>query len=390
MNIRHQNQVFTIFLLWIFASAFYYAGDFLTGNLGEGRSINYTQQVFKYIIAIILSIVFMYINRSKLMGLVPIYFISLLFFLMALLMTVSGYGGRSMLDTLVVFIAFVGFSFAASSFNRQKVKKLSLVIIISACIVSLVSFYEFFFMKEILGNYWKNTGGYRSISTLLNPNNLGIYLGAALVINFTVLNSGILQKAIVATPLFAALLMSGSRTAIFSFFTSMLMVVIFRGGGGYRVWNIVGYLVLVLLSLVAVSVILLMSIVNLPERASNMHTATLRIEKYLEFLLSCDVTYFWPDYFGVRAELVSESAYFHFANSFGLVYGFLFISLLYFFNFSFVKAVNYQRTNFAFGILVFYYLFVGLFANVIMSFPNNQLLFIAAGLAWSRKLNSNL
>lgn len=382
-----KNKIFAILLLWVFSSAFYYAGDFLTGNLGEARSINFYHQLLKYIVAFLVSIAFFYVNRTW--GLLFIYFILLVFFCVALVLIFSGYWVGPMLDTLVVLTSFVGLSFAASVFDRRMVGKLSLVIVFSAFIVSIISFFEYFFMMEILGDYWRNTGGYRSISTLLNPNNLGTYLGAALIINVMVFESGRLMKAIVAAPIFTALLMSGSRTAIFSFLTAMLMVILFMGGMTYRVRNIIACMLLVFLSLVSVATVLWSNLIELPERATDMYTAILRIEKYLEYLLSVDLTYLWPDYYGVRTEMVSESTYFHFSNSFGLIFGLLLILLLFAFNLFKLRDFKFQSPNFIFGILVFYYLFAMLFENVLMSFPNNQLFFIALGLAWSSKLNSN-
>lgn len=77
--------------------------------------------------------------------------------------------------------AFLGFILLIRLLDGR-LSRLTSILIGSAVIVAFGSIAELVLLHGNLLAYWAQTGGVRSISTLLNPNNLGLYQGACLTL----------------------------------------------------------------------------------------------------------------------------------------------------------------------------------------------------------------
>lgn len=364
-------------LAWVFVSAFYYLGNLLTGEVVADRESDIIHKIMKYLIALGISLLIILKYRSTRL---VIFYISMLVVLFILfLFEIYGMKVTAGIDLSVVIFSFIGFTLLASMMSGSQIQAMFLVIVISAVLVSCVSFFEYLFMEPILGDYWRYIGGFRSISTLLNPNNLGLYLGAAILI--TLLNNefSIKIKIVATTIIGAALFMSGSRTGFVALFAAMFIGTMFN-----RKHNIQTPLFLWLTSLfamlIALALLIPTGLIGIPERASNLETASIRIDKYFSYITGFDFSYLLPDFKLERSEAVSESAYFYYFNSFGIILGLTIISsAVVLFRFGNTRHIMRTPGSHVLFILVIYYMTAMFFENTLMSFPNNQLFFIALG-----------
>lgn len=368
-----------ILLAWVFGSAFYYAGNLISGDVLADRSSDHFHKVFKYFMAFIISFAFMLAFR--LWSLFLYYAWLILFLTVFLVMHLSGLNVLYAIDIFIVLISFSGFIFFIPKLGDETLIKVIDFVIASAIIVSVVSFLECFFMEPILGDYWRNTGGYRSISTLLNPNNLGLYLGAASL--FLIFSDKITgrRKLIILPIFFVVLLMSGSRTAFISFFSALFLGSVFSSNWRVRVDSLLKWQGGLLVATFAFVVVVCFFSFEVPERAVNMETAVIRIGKYFEYISNFDLSYILPDFDGRRIEIVSESAYFYAINAVGVAFFTLLVLvsvLVIFMGFDFTSCRSSMPKK-IFGVVFVYYTIASLFENVLMSFPNNQLFFISAG-----------
>ena len=376
-NVR-KKYIFYIFLIWIFLSAFYYAGNLLSGNVIAERSAGTEFKLLKYVIAAFISVLIFLTFKPR--SLLIIY--GCLASILAFLLTLE-FAGTDVLyarDLTVVIFSFVGFSYLSANLTGTEVNALVKAIAVSAIFVSVVSFFEYFYMEPILGDYWRQTGGFRSISTLLNPNNLGLYLGAAFII-IVIHNSFSFAFKFISIPLiFVSLLMSGSRTAVVSILFALFFGTIFNGKGAISKSRVVKWLAFYVCLLILFIFITTFDLYEFSGRTVDMETASIRIEKYLEYIFEVDSSYFLPDYNLSRINMVSESSYFHFFNSYGLILaGVLLLVLLSIYKLSKLFNSSPISDSWILIVLCVYYITASFFENVLMSFPNNQLFFIALG-----------
>ena len=192
-----ESLLFIFFLTWIFTSAFYYAPNLVSGDVLSNRNTNLEHKALKYVIALIISFGFLAIYKSK-----KAIYLYLLFSLNATLLAffhLSDYDVTTGFDITIVAISFLGFSLIGSRLTDENTKILLHTITASCLLISPISFIEYLFFEPILGDYWENTGGFRSISTLLNPNNFGIYLGAGMIITTNIQNSKTAPKILFTT-----------------------------------------------------------------------------------------------------------------------------------------------------------------------------------------------
>lgn len=372
-----QRLLFLAFGAWIFLSAFYYAGNFISGDVLADRSSDQFHKAFKYAAALLFSLLFML--KFRLWSLL-LYYVCLFFCLiMFLIIHFSGIQVQHAIDITIVLISFSGFVFFISKFDDDALIRTAKLVVASALIPSCISFFEYFFMEPILGDYWRNTGGYRSISTLLNPNNFGLYIGAAFLLLVFSDQYTVKRKIITLAIFLAALLMSGSRTALISLFTALLFGSVFSGNCSIRLNRLVGWLVAAPSTLAILTVAIYIFQFELPDRAINMETAFIRIAKYFEYVTNFNASYMIPDSDEERIGIVSENSYFHVMNSFGFLFFFLLALITAFFHRPDLSSYRLPAPRRIFRIVFAYYLVASFFENVLMSFPNNQLFFIAAG-----------
>ena len=200
-------------------------------------------------------------------------------------------------------------------------------------------------------------------------------------------------KAILGPTMLGAIYLSGSRTAWLCLILSLLLGLIYKGRGIVNV-KMIFYLAFLIASLVlGLSVAASSGLITLSDRLMDPYTAILRMKKYFQFLLEFDESYLLPDFSESRIEIVSESGYFHFINSVGIVAAlFIGATLSIFFRASWLMSLSRDRATRSFSILIPFYAIASLFENVLMSFPNNQLFFLALGVtiaSWRLRLNTN-
>lgn len=178
---------------------------------------------------------------------------------------------RSYLDIFIVIGAFFGFVHIGSKITPRVEKEVVHILVFSGFIVALNLFFEFLFMVPILGNYWEKTGDFRSISTLLHPNNLGIYLGAILIIGIhsDKINISNIEKVLIYLPIFGALMLLGSRTAFLSLFAAVLIAAV--AAGRITAKSIIRTTFYLFVFIFLVFTLFLNG--NLPERAADFYTA---------------------------------------------------------------------------------------------------------------------
>lgn len=362
--------------LWFFLSAFYYLGSFLSGEVIVGLDESLAHKLLKYVFAFFVCSLFL-VNK-RLWNLL-FFYVCLSFFMVFFVF--FGFDGLDVVypvALLVVVFSFIGFTYISAGISEHDLSDVLDCIVFSAFFVSLISFYEYFFMWPILGGYWEATGGYRSIATLLNPNNLGVYLGAALIMLIMRPRFSPYLRVLFVISILAALLMSGSRTAIVSLFFPVFIAILLSGSlkAGAKLFLA---LFLPFLAVLIGLIIYASGVEGLGGRFSDMQTASIRLDKYGYFLSSFDYSYFFPDFSLSRFLYVSESSYFHFVNTFGLLLSFLFVLLVLFSFRPDFSQVGDSVSRKALFFVFIYYLIVFLFENALVSFPNNQLFFFAAG-----------
>ena len=376
---KWKNILNSTLVVWVFLSAFYYVGNFIAGDLVADPSSNFYHKIFKYIVALVILLSFML--TYELWYLLLFYILSAIVLSSTLAMIYNGISVLGMIETLVVIISFAGFSYVGMILTRDTIKKIEISIILSAFIVSLISFYEYFYMWPVLGDYWRDTGGYRSVSTLLNPNNLGLYLGASIILIFITKEFSKIKKLIILSVICSSFIMTGSRTAWLSLYVIGSFAFLFNFGLNFSFRKLIIYMIVNSLLILMFFNVFVIGEVAMPERATDMYTAALRLEKYFSYLLNIDGTYLAPDFSGERIDRVSESSYFYYLNSLGIVAGFLYflmaVSLLYLSIQTFSEEVYFSP----FLVIFMYYMFAMLFENTLMSFPNNQLFFLVIGLS---------
>lgn len=354
----------------------------MSGNLIVDRSDDFLHKVMKYIVVGIFGLLFFFIKK-KASYFLQVAFLSITAFSLLLMQPLDSQGNFGV-DALVVLAVLCGLTYFVSSLGYDQLRGIVRIVIISAVITSLVSYFEYFVFEPVLGEFWERTGGFRAVSTMLNPNNFGVYLGCALVfLIFSEIFKG-WQRFIIGIAVFSALFLTGSRTAWVSLLFSVMLGFLYRGSGKVK-FSAILYCILCLCVFLVLAVFLMLTgIFELPARMLDFQTASIRLDKYFGFLTLIDSTYFFPDYNFLRIDMVSESSYFHFINALGLflavpVFLYYFINI----NLSWFLQLFSNHPGRCFDIAVFYFAIAMFFENVFMSFPCNQLFFVSLGASFA-------
>lgn len=359
---------------WLFISAFYYLGNLISGQLLVPPDDDALHRIMKYAIAFSVCAFFLYAYRlwTGFLFCIFIFFVFLPFFYWY----AEGENVVYAIGLFLVFFSFAGFFFIAQHLTNTELNGVLNIFIFSAFFVSLVSFYEYFFMWPVLGDYWLATGGYRSVSTLLNPNNLGVYLGGAIVVLLISKPYSLIFRMVVGGVVFCALIMSGSRTALVSVVVPLFFALVFSRFLVVRInVLILGFAGLALLS----ALLFLAPWLDVASGFRGTETASIRLDKYAYFISSFDSSYLEPDFSEDRFFYTSENSYFHMLNSLGLIVVLLLLLGGLFFKLDTSRSKEGPSAK-AMSYLFLYYLIAFCFENVIVSFPNNQLFFFAAGI----------
>ncbi|WP_429209769.1 hypothetical protein [Aeromonas veronii] len=386
MNLKFSaNKVLTLIVsIWLLVSSIYYIDNLFSGSFSVEYSANLFKNSIKYVVITLLSIAIVSFSGKGTSFIVHVF--TMLLIVTALLVCAlnENLDLKFGINLLVIFFSFFGMVFIIESWECKYLIHLRGVIIFSGVVIGFFSIYEWFFLYEVMSPYWNATGGYRSVSTLLNPNNMGLYVSAVLIL--TIHSDLSVCKKLILIPIFISLIIvSGSRTAALSLLLSFLFLKEIRRN----------FILIPLFMVLFILFFILYKMDLLYGRAVDMTTATIRLEKYFNYVINIDVIYLLPDFSMSRFEWVSESAYLHMLNSLGgfitFVLGFVFYGLVFMGKIGRTQSVDVVHLKLinSFKHVFIFYIIASIFEGVFTSFPNNQLLFISMGaLFFSNEINS--
>lgn len=374
VKIRPVTLIYFFILVWVLVSSLYYVGFLFSGEIVASHGSNFVHKVAKYVVALLLSTILMMYSRN---------FIALLFyfFFLVIIITFSLVfpESTSSMDLPLVIFSMSGLGLLLGLINERRSSLLIKVFVLSGSIVGCFSVIEVYYLGYLYQSYWDATDGVRSVSTLYNPNNLGLYVGGCLILMFF---SGfsLSTKVLVSLPILFSFFMSGSRTAWLAFFLVTIIYCFFRFGK-LSYGKLVALIFVVGLGFLMALAAFLIGGITIPDRLTDFQSASIRLERYYNFLTSFDVSYFFPDFNEYRSGLVSESSYFTLFNSLGVI-GAL---LLFVLSLIFFRRRGIHSASDGWRLVFFYYVFAGFFENILNSFPNNQLLFISLGVFFTMR-----
>jgi len=366
---------FKVICIWVVISSIYYISNLFAGG-GQVETSPFHAAV-KYFFVFYLSISIILYSRKYLLAFCIAFLFfptNFVYFFKEIIFPESWTAITYVLNVIIVFTSMSGLIGLLRVLSDKQISYLNYFFVGSGIVVSLFACFQYFFLSDIFLDYWLQTGGVRLISTLLNPNNLGAYIGFCFIILWNVKIS-FFKKLFTSFIFLFTLLMSGSRSAwvalaiVFSIFllTNFLSRIVIA-----RV-KIFYALVCVLL---VIGGAIFFYAVNLEfinkSRFEDVSSILLRLDMYAYYFMSFDESYLFPDVTFKRYDLVNESMYFMIFNSLGLLgVGLLTIGGALFFSW-------HLRRSVWFFVLV-YYLILGCVGNIINSFPNNQIFFISLG-----------
>lgn len=376
------RQVFLIRVvcIWLLASSLYYATTLITGHFYLLYSASEFHKSLKYVIAIFLSVwtaCAVGEHRTTIAT-------ALLLTVAAVVVLLNGSISTSAV-TLLSNAAFLGFILLIRLMDGN-VRLLTSVLIWSGVLVGLGSILELVLLRENLLAYWAQTGGVRSISTLLNPNNLGLYQGACLTLWGYMFNKGRASLTPGLIIMFS-LIASGSRTAMLAMLLMAVIAVVWDRSIFAAIQKRMKEHALAFFGLIAAGLVAIYAVGAISEaeeitsfkRGTDLHTLMLRQQLAARFAEAADWTLIRPDLWGIREVFVQDNAFLSLLNSHGAILAGLLFWLLVTLPRATIHALADDLR--AYRHLSVFYLVSGLSNSFLNSFPNNQLFFIAVG-AW--------
>jgi len=358
--------VFCLFLVWLVISSVYYIEQLLSGDIVASYEDSILSKAAKYLIVLSFSLLFLIRAGSVIAPLLIAMLLGVVF-----IWYVFNPKYIYLFDGYVVILTMVGLCSVLGNATYGMIVRLSKVVVFTGVLVSFIAVLEVSFLSNLYASHWEATGGVRAVSTLLNPNNLGVYLGACLILCLAIPGS-VLGKTLSVIVIMIGMYLSGSRTAWLAFVVVFsLWSLRFCMGRAINTSRLVFVFLAVFVG-VTLALVLSSQAVEV-ERLQDFTSANIRLEKYSIYLNGFGVDYLIPDLEGVRLYLVSESSYFLLINAFGLI-GLACVAVLVFLLYGFrVTWIPF------FPYVVLYYVVVGLFENMVNSFPNNQLFLLSLG-----------
>ncbi len=377
---RQQVVLIRIACAWLLASALYYAATLFTERFQALYSTSEFHKGFKYAAALGMSAWIAWavgVHRTVIAS----------GMLLAAAATVVLLNGELSISavTLLSNAAFLGFILLVRLMDGG-VGRLTSVLIWSGVLVGLGSILELALLRGNLLAYWAQTGGVRSVSTLLNPNNLGLYQGACLTLWGYMFNKGRAQLFPGVVMMFS-LVASGSRTAMVAMLLMAVIAVVWdrsilaaiRTTLKEHVQAFIGLTAAGLAAIYTVGTISDLEGIASFKRGADLYTLVLRQQLAARFAEAADWTLIWPDLWGVRELFVQDNAFLALLNSHGVIVA----SLLLWQLLNIPRKATQANVDDlkAYQHLSVFYLVSGLSISFLNSFPNNQLFFIAVG-AW--------
>lgn len=367
-------------VLWLIMSAFYYIDTLFSPNFYLGYDEGVFHKILKYIVCFSFSVYLCIAARAY-----RVLLLSGLLILMASFFAINS--GSLEVAIVSMLIAGVMLPFILiPALWEDRLLLIGRVIVLCGAVVGIFSIIELTIISSRFESYWNSTQSVRSISTLFNPNNLGLYVGAALLL-LPYMRLGKIKSSLCGALLIFALVVSGSRTAWVALFIVVVYALIVSADARKRFFSIFHKnLPQTILTGVAFAIIYAIYLVfstppnfEAAHRGADLYTASVRLANLQSFLNLVDAGIFFPDTQGVRADFIQDNFYLVVLNSFGIVGLFFF---LIFFMTHFFLWRNPKPDLFPWKLIFVFYMVSGLSGSQLNSFPNNQLFFISIGAVW--------
>ncbi len=378
LTLRPRKVLLLLLQIWILASGLYYIENLFSPNYYMGYEEGVLHKFIKYVICIFFTIAFGILSRAYSLLLI----IALMMVLSVLLVLNRGSIEISALSILITasMIAFV----LVPSIWETDLRGIGRVTVYVGAVVGVFSIIELTVLATLFESFWASTGSIRSASTLFNPNNLGLYAGACLIL-VPYLGLRLVPLSVCVILIFFAFAASGSRTA----WLSLLMVV------GYNFFVSKHFRSTVIRGLsrhsmrifilVAATALMFTSYqvfrdsppdIEVVHRGVDLYTASIRWSNFVSFINALDLWIMLPDFSGERSEFIQDNFYLVFLNSFGIIGVILFMS---FFATHFSLRTSVNQDMIPWRLVFAFYMVSGLSGSHLNSFPNNQLFFLSMG-----------
>ena len=376
--IGYRKALLLFFLIWIVASGLYYIDNLFSPNYHLGYEEGTLHKTIKYAICVFFTIVLCLISRAYSMLL-------LIFLVMLLVMLIVMDRGVIDISTLSILITATMISYAlVPSIWEYDMRRIGRITVYTGAAIGVFSIIEMTILAPLFESIWASTGSIRSVSTLFNPSNLGLYSGACLLL-LPFLGLRPINQFVCGGLIFYAFVMSGSRTAWVALTTVMayqfFVSTVFRG-------NVIRLLRRNLFRLIVslVALIFLFTVVSafnsplveieIVNRGADLYTASIRWDNFIRFINAIDTSLLIPDINGQRTDFVHDNFYLVILNSFGVI-GLLMFFAIFSIHFSLRKSKDLDM--FAWKLVFAFYMVAGLSGSQLNSFPNNQLFFLSLG-----------
>jgi hypothetical protein len=361
---------------WLFISAFYYVDTLFSGAFVLDMQEGFAHKFFKYVVCALISAYLILRSNSLFVG-------GISFFLFVLLTAQLLTEGAPNLFSTTVLTLFTMLGLSCTiRLYPEATRLIAASIVWSAALVGCFSVAELTLLAEKFLGYWAATGGVRSISTMFNPNNLGLYLGAALLL-LPWATQRQRTMVILAIPIVFGLVASGSRTAWVSLIICLLFLLFAPRAGSSLRRKIIQYKWVLSLGVISIFVVIYLFVdvlrvigIDNEARGVDLYTASIRWTNFISYIQKIDGYILLPDISDERVSLIQDNAFLVIFNTFGAIFCGIFLLIFLSLRLGPKLADNGRL---AWLMLVFYYLVSGLSGSFINSFPNNQLFFIALG-----------
>lgn len=368
--------MYRMLLLWLFISAMYYIDTLLTANFAVAYDEGVYHKVVKYAVCMVFSTYFLLTTRN--FGLLALSLVML-----AIAATMSLMRGKLELSMLVMLTVGTMGGFVATLHRWPRMGgSIAAFIVYTAVVVGVLSALELTVLSALFQSYYAYTDGVRSVSTLFNPNNLGMYTGVALIF-LPFIERTRYTKMVLALPILLAFFASGSRTAWLATALVGILMILFdrdirRLAARYLLSHapLLAGLAFLCLSALAMLTAETSEQVDSAHRGADLYTASIRIENFFSYLDGMDWTNLLPDYQGRRSHLIQDNFYLIILSAFGAL-PLLCIALLFLTQMALFWRGDLPNRLWRWVFL--YYMITGMSGSFLNSFPNNQLFFISMG-----------
>jgi hypothetical protein len=380
LSLRLHNAALAILLLWLVASAFYYAQQLFSPSFYYGYDEGTSHKIIKYFVCLSLSVYFCVAARAW-----ELLFLCMFLLLVAALFAIDGDGLEISTLSFIIVGTMAPFVLIPKLWEDHLLL-IGRVIVVCGALVGVLSVIEMTLLTSLFESAWASSGSIRSISTMFNPNNLGLYVGAALVL-LPYMKLKTIWTSLCSALLMFSLVASGSRTAWLSLATVAIYALIVSIDARARLSKAVFHRLpqLLVVGVMFVGIYVVYYVYSPPidievtNRGTNLYTASIRWENFQKFLNQVDGGLFFPDVMGTRADYIQDNFYLVVLNSFGIIGVFMFF-IFFITHFSQTRISN--PDFFPWNLVLVFYMISGLSGSQLNSFPNNQMFFLSLGAVW--------